>query len=231
MSRKRVIDADRSQKEIFTGCEGDRYYLRNKLKLDDALRSWKKDPVIRAVHDIGFRPKSILEIGCGNGWRLQALANRYKASCCGIDPSEEAIDAGSHLFPGLSLMQATADNIPYEDNRFDLVILGFCLYLCDRKDLFKIAYEVDRVLADGGKLAILDFSPPFPYRNPYSHYPGIFSYKMAYEDLFTWNPAYVVIHQHLFASLPEDMKKADERVSVVVLSKYVEGAYPDSPYK
>ncbi len=225
-----MIDANRSQKEIFIRSEGDSYYLRNRLKLDDALRSWKKDPVIRAVRDIGFRPKSILEIGCGNGWRLQALANRYKASCCGIDPSEKAINAGRPLFPDLSITQATADDIPYENNRFDLVILGFCLYLCDRKDLFKIAYEVDRVLADEGKLVILDFSPPFPYRNPYSHYPGIFSYKMAYEALFAWNPAYFVVYQHLFASSPESTKMADERTSVVVLTKCMEGAYPDSPY-
>ena len=212
-------------------CEGDNYYLRNRVKLDDALRSWRKDPVIQAVRNIGLRPRSILEIGCGNGWRLHALANRYRADCCGIDPSEEAIKAGRPLFPRLSLVRGTADNIPYENNRFDLVIFGFCLYLCDRKDLFKIAYEVDRVLADGGKLAILDFSPSFPYRNPYSHYPGIFSYKMAYAGLFTWNPAYFPIYQHVFASPPENMEKVDERMSVVVLSKQMEGAYPDSPYQ
>jgi len=122
------------------------------------------------------------------------------------------------------LMQATADNIPFENNRFDLVIFGFCLYLCDRKDLFKIAYEVDRVLADGGELAILDFSPAFPYRNPYSHQPGIFSYKMAYADLFTWNPAYFPIYQHVFVSPPENMEQVDERMSVVFLSKQMEGA-------
>jgi ubiquinone/menaquinone biosynthesis C-methylase UbiE len=226
-----MIDADRSQREIFIRSEGDHYYLRNKLKLDDALRSWKKDPVMRAVRDIGFRPKSILEIGCGNGWRLHALRNRYKADCCGIDPSEKAIKAGRGVFPDLSLVQATADGIPYENNRFDLVILGFCLYLCDRKDLFKIAYEVDRVLADEGRLVILDFSPPFPYRNAYSHSPGIFSFKMDYAALFAWNPAYVAIYQHLFASPPEKMRMPDERMSVVVLAKYVEGAYPDSLYK
>ncbi len=55
--RKTVIDANRSQKEIFIDSEGDRYYLRNKLKLDDALRSWKKGPVTRAVRaPLGFFP-------------------------------------------------------------------------------------------------------------------------------------------------------------------------------
>ena len=81
--------------------EGDHYYLRNELKLDDALRSWRKDPVIEAVRNIGFRPKSVLEIGCGNGWRLRALAEHYKAVCCGIDPSKEAINAGRRFTPEL----------------------------------------------------------------------------------------------------------------------------------
>jgi ubiquinone/menaquinone biosynthesis C-methylase UbiE len=224
-------DTDCSQKSIFVCSEGDRYYQRNRLKFNEALRSWKTDPVIRAISDIKLHPQSALEIGCGNGWRLQAIRNCYQTNCFGIDPSEKAIKKGRKLFPDLSLKQATADSIPYENNAFDLVILGFCLYLCDRKDLFKIAYEVDRILINKGKLVILDFSPSFPYRNAYSHCPGIFSFKMNYETLFTWNPAYSLIYQHVFASLPEKMSFPDERMSVVVLNKDIDGAYPDSPYR
>lgn len=116
-----------------------------------------------------MHPESVLEIGCGNGWRLHVLAREYHAKCFGIDPSERAVKDGMSLFPDLLLSQATADAVPHADQFFDLVIFGFCLYLCDRKDLFKIACEVDRVLKDFGKLMILDFYPPFPYRNAYAH--------------------------------------------------------------
>jgi len=224
-------DTDCSQKEIFACSEGDQYYRRNRDKMNAALQSWESDPVIRAVSDLGLQPKSILEIGCGNGWRLHALGSFYHTHCFGIDPSEKAVKEGSALFPDISLIQATADEIPYPDQKFDLVVIGFCLYLCDRKDLFKITGEVDRVLMNPGNLIILDFHPPFPYRNTYKHCPGIFCFKMNYANLFTCNPAYVQIYQHVFANPPEKIHLPDERVSVIVLNKDGNGAYPDSPFQ
>jgi len=219
------------QKDVFKCSEGDSYYCRNRFKLEEALKTWESDPIIRAIFDLNLQPRSILEVGCSNGWRLHALANCLSAKCFGIDPSEKAIQEGRVLYNELSLLQSTADEIPYEDNKFDLVIFGFCLYLCDRKDLFKIAYEVDRVLINDGKLIILDFHPPFPYRKPYAHFPGIFSFKMNYATLFTWNPTYALIYQNVFAHPPEKINLPDERMSVIVLNKDNDGQYPDSPYR
>lgn len=218
-----------SQKETFKSSEGDNYYGRNKLKFGEALRTWENDPVIRAISNLNLHPESILEIGCGNGWRLEILARKCQAKCFGIDPSGEAIKEGMRSFPDLLLNQATADAIPYGDRFFDLVICGFCLYLCDRRDLFKIAYEVDRVLQDYSALMILDFYPPFPYRNTYAHRPGIFSFKMKYADLFTWNPDYFVMYHQTFAHPMEKIDLPDERVSVTMLQKDVRRAYPNSP--
>ena len=109
------------------------------------------------------------------------------------------------------------------------MIFGFCLYFCDRKDLFKIACEVDRVLKDFGKLMILDFYPPFPYRNAYAHCPDIFSFKMNYANLFTWNPAYFLIYQQVFAYPLEKINVPDERMSIMTFKKDTSRAYPDSP--
>lgn len=226
-----MIDKACLQKEIFRCSEGDRYYQRNKHALEEALKSSDCDPIMRAISEVELHPKSILEIGCSSGWRLHALGEHYQAKCFGIDPSMRAIQDGMDLFPELSLQQATADEIPYTDQMFDLVILGFFLYLCDRKDLFKISYEVDRVLMNRGKLIILDFHPPFPYRNAYSHCPGLFSYKMNYAKLFTCNPAYYLIYQKIFASSPEIINIPDERISVMMLNKDYDNAYPDFPYQ
>jgi ubiquinone/menaquinone biosynthesis C-methylase UbiE len=190
-----------------------------------------KDQILASMRALNLQPRSILEVGCSNGWRLAALRSAYSAICCGIDPSAESIKEGKALFPDISLEQGTADSLPFNEDMFDLVIFGFCLYLCDRKDLFKIAHEADRVLKDKGYIAILDFHPTFPYRNKYKHLLGISSYKMNYANLFSWNPSYTVASQLIFNHEEmADISVPDERVSVSVLYKNTQYAYPENPF-
>jgi hypothetical protein len=54
---------------------------------------------------------------------------------------------------------------------------------------------------------------------------------MNYANLFTCNPAYVLGYQHVFANPSEKIHFPDERVSVIVLNKDADGAYPDSPFQ
>jgi len=221
-----------TQRETFLAREGDEYYRRNRERLTDVASLAEYDLVLRGVKSIGLQPRAILEIGCSNGWRLEAFRREFAASCVGIDPSREAISEGRSLFPALQLSTGTADSLPFADAAFDLVILGFCLYLCDRRDLFRIAYEVDRVLADPGYLAILDFHPPFPYRNEYHHHPGIYTYKWDYAKIFLGNPAYSLIWMNVFGHRdPADIRDPDERVSVSILYKNVDLAYPKNPFR
>lgn len=177
------------------------------------------------------RCRRVLEVGCANGWRLSALQRRYRCGCFGIDPSAAAIAQGKERFGNIGLSIGAADELPYEDGFFDVVILGFCLYLCDRNDLFKIAWQVDRVLAEAGQLYIRDFDPPFAYKNLYVHFPGLYSYKMPYADMFLWNPAYSRIyyrsHSHHSSAFHED---PNERGGVSVLCKNTKNAYPEHPF-
>jgi hypothetical protein len=113
-----------------------------------------------------------------------------------------------------------------------MIIFGFCLYLCDRKDLFKIALEADRCLSDNGFMVILDFYPPFPYKNSYSHKEGIFSYKMDYSKLFSWNPVYNEIYNLIFShSGFSERIIPDEKIAVTILNKSEGFAYPLQPFK
>ena len=57
----------------------------------------------------------------------------------GIDPSQNAVERLTK--EGINCLRATADNLPFDDHSFDLVIL-VCLYVCDSNDLFRIAAEV-----------------------------------------------------------------------------------------
>ncbi len=191
---------------------GDSYYARRKPVLDKYLADWKEDRVINAIQRRKITPSSILEIGCANGWRLKVLYDLFKCRCVGIDPSMIAINEGMEAWPYLTLQVGMASQLP--DETFDLVIFGFCLYLCKREDLFKIASEADRVLNNHGHLIVFDFHPVFPYSNADPDGNGD-NYKMIYGDMFTWHPYYKLVDRQVF----QNVEERTENLSVYTFSK------------
>lgn len=222
----------KSQKEIFSEKEADAWLERNRRAL--ANFDPKTDAIIRQLRPHLASDLTVAEVGCALAGRTAALAKITGGRGFGVDPSALAIAEAARLHPELSFRQATADALPWDDHSIDILIYGFCLYLCDRIDLFRIAAEGDRVLKNGGLLAILDFHPPLPYRNAYSHQPGVFSYKMDNARLWSWNPAYVEISREIFdhharTTPGESTFAPDERIAVSILKKLPAHAYPLSP--
>ena len=101
------------------------------------------------------------------------------------------------------------------------MIFGFCLYLCDREDLFRIVSEADRVLRSPGWLMIRDFYSPIPTARNYRHCLGVQSYKMDYRTMFSWHPDYEClthkVRRHGETSYTDT---PDEWVAVSVLRKF-----------
>ncbi|MCF8495327.1 MAG: class I SAM-dependent methyltransferase [Alphaproteobacteria bacterium] len=218
----------KSQKTIFLNGEGDGWNARNRIVGDRLADKRKTDPVLQVLNETENPPARVLEIGAGNGWRLSILKERWPgAEFFGLDPSAQAVAEAQQ---GLHLQQGTAEDLPFEDKSFDLVIFGFCLYLCDRADLFKIAAEADRILRENGQLLIYDFHADPAYRNPYTHAEGLYSYKMDYSTLFSWNPAYRLIEKHVILHPGCTDETPDNRVSVSVLHKDTALGWPDNPY-
>lgn len=213
------------QRDAFLKQEGDEWFSRNPSNsatsgIDERLASL-------------LAPEArVLEVGCADGRRLAAIGslNDGPLTLSGVDPSEKAILFGRRQWPHLDLHIGTADRLPEWEEPFDLVLLGFCLYLCDRALLPRIVAEVDRVLRDGGVLAIYDFRPSYPRCRPYKHRSGIYSFKMDYSSLFAAFPQYrdiehirrgeVSIHQD-----PDD----DDPVVLSVLRKDLTGGYAFEP--
>lgn len=219
-----------SQKEIFKSTEGDGWFNRN-VKIDKKTQN-SDDLILQILQLIEIKPKTILEIGCSNGSRLNNLNVKFDSKCYGIDPSNQAIQDGKIKFPNITLQVSSADELPFEQTSFDMIIFGFCLYLCDRNDLFKIAYEADRCLCNNGYLVIYDFYPPFPYKNNYSHYKGIYSYKMNYAKMFSWNPVYKEIFNTIFSHSGYSQREIpDEKVAITILNKNEQHAYPTEPFR
>ncbi len=111
---------------------------------------------------IAERPRGrVLDIGCGNGALLNALAPSITQGI-GVDLSPEMLKRAAknnREHDHLSFAQITGPTLPCEDQSIDTVIslLSF-RYL----DWDPIMEEIHRVLAPGGKLFIIDMvaSPP-----------------------------------------------------------------------
>lgn len=123
---------------------------------------------------------------------------------------------------GVSARQSTADALPFPAAAFDVVIFGFCLYLCDNDDLFRIVQEADRVLAHPGWLVILDFDAQAPVFRPYHHAAGVRSRKMDYKSMFLWHPAYTLVaYEKFHHGTQQWTDDPGEWVSIACLRKFL----------
>lgn len=205
------------QKESFLASEGDAWFARNETAL--AARDWSTDPICQRLAALGLpRDLRVLEIGCGDGSRLSYLAVTHGWHVTGIDPSQKAVMKARLL--GVAAEQLTAEQLPFSDASFDVVIFGFCLYLCDDSDLFRIAAEADRVAATSSWILILDFDTRAPVYKPYHHLPGVNSRKMDYKSMFLWHPSYTLADYSKFHhSTRLWTDDPDEWISVACLRK------------
>ena len=76
----------------------------------------------------------LLDVGCGSGLYLQSF-RQEGAYVTGLDPSVTVLDrARKHLGPGVDLFQGEADDLPFEDNEFDIVLLIMVLDYADNPE-------------------------------------------------------------------------------------------------
>lgn len=213
-----------SQKSIFLSGEGDAWFERNL----PALGRKEQDLIVTELLNLQVRPKFVAEVGCGEGERLSLFRKSFGSTCWGFDPSAKAVDHGRSTYPDIAFEVGTADKIELVDSSVDVLIFGFCLYLADPGDYFKIAAEADRVLIDGGLVVILDFSPSHVFKNAYSHKPGVFAHKMDFSKLFTWNPAYRLINRRYTEHGSNFSYDENESICLDFIRKDREKAFPKS---
>ena len=213
---------NQKQKDTFFATEGDAWFERNHLAISRHHYN-ENDPIIKAVDHCLVKANTdggitLLEVGCGEGKRLQWLQENRILQCSGVEPSSKAVELATSR--GVHAVKGTADSLPFADHQFDFVVFGFCLYLCDREDLFKIAYEADRVLKKTGWLIIHDFFSMMPMDKSYHHLEGIRSYKMDYRKLWDWNPFYTCYSQQISChGTSSHCDDPDEWVATSVLRK------------
>lgn len=208
------------QSSLFLDGEGDNWFDRNKNALLNYKSSYEIDVIKKLLNPFKSKIHSICEIGSGNGAKLNEICSYFNAKGYGVDPSSKAVNFGNNSFGNINLKVSTATNLPYLDASFDLVFFGFCLYLVDRNDIFKAIAEADRVLKNGGFLAIFDFDPGLRSKRAYSHKDTVFSYKNSYSNFFTSGGHYYLLGKESF-SHNENFFSIDsnERLSLTILYK------------
>lgn len=102
---------------------------------------------------------TMLDIGCGGGATLKRLLKRSKGSkVYGIDISEEIVEKARRfnaelLDKQVFVTQGSAEKLPYDDDKFDLVTAVETIYFWP--NLPACLQEVRRVLKPGGRFAIM----------------------------------------------------------------------------
>ena len=102
----------------------------------------------------------VLDVGCGLGGTARYLAVQYRCKVAGIDLTEEYISIGKKLTQMVSLsdrvelLHGSALEIPYEDEKFDIVWTEHVqMNIADKNRFYS---EIARVLKPGGRLLFHD---------------------------------------------------------------------------
>ena len=93
-----------------------------------------------------------LDLGCGTGRTLPLLPSGVRAVA--LDPSPEALARARRRAPGIPLVRASAEALPFRDGAFDTVLSG--LVFCSVPDAARGLGEVRRVLRADGELRMLE---------------------------------------------------------------------------
>jgi len=95
----------------------------------------------------------VLEVGCGTGRNLP-LYGDGATLVVGLDPARDAVRAARRRSPGVPLVVASAEALPFRAGAFDTVVSG--LVFCSVPDPMRALAEVRRVLAPGGSLRMME---------------------------------------------------------------------------
>jgi ubiquinone/menaquinone biosynthesis C-methylase UbiE len=93
-----------------------------------------------------------LDLGCGTGRSLPLFTATVRA--VGVDPAFGSLGRARRRAPGVPLVQARAEALPFRDRCFDTVVSG--LVLCSVPDPSAGLAEVRRVLRPDGTLRALE---------------------------------------------------------------------------
>lgn len=152
----------------------DQYDTMNSVISFQLHKKWRADTMKKMSVKPGDKA---LDVCCGTADWTIALAEAVgeEGQVCGLDFSKNMLKVGEEKVEkqglrNVELIHGNAMELPYEDNSFDYVTIGFGLR--NVPDYLTVLKEMNRVLKPGGMAVCLDTSQPtMPgYRQLYYFY-------------------------------------------------------------
>jgi demethylmenaquinone methyltransferase/2-methoxy-6-polyprenyl-1,4-benzoquinol methylase len=171
-----MIDTDSKQSHVHAVFESiaPKYDMMNDILSFRRHKAWRSF----TMRKMEIKPgQTSLDLCCGTcDWTI-ALANASgNGQTVGLDFSRNMLDIGQGKIDKLGLgdqiqiIQGNAMEIPFPDNSFDFVTIGFGLR--NVPDIVKTLKEMKRVVRPGGKIVCLELSKPTwqPFKGIYYFY-------------------------------------------------------------
>lgn len=118
-----------------------------------------------------------LEIGCGYG-RLSGWIAAHADEAVGVDPNERAIEVARTMHPELAFEATGADEIPFPDDHFDLLVSWAVLQHVPPESIEAVADEISRVLDEDATMVLCEMTSGESGRSNWVRSPA------EYESLF-----------------------------------------------
>ncbi len=221
MERKEVKpygDANKSKKEevaeMFNNISK-RYDFLNHFLSMGIDKLWRKKAVGKLKE---LKPQRLLDIATGTGDFALALLKLNPKEVIGLDISEGMLAVGREkmIKKGvdniISLKLGDSENIPFDDNYFDGLTVGFGVR--NFENLEQGLSEMLRVIRPGGKAIILEFSKPKKF--PVKQFYGIYS-----KHLIPFFGKNISKDEKAYAYLPESVEAFPEGESFVSILQKV----------
>lgn len=170
------MDAESKQKHVHAVFESiaPKYDMMNDLLSFRRHKAWRRF----TMRKINVQPgQSSLDLCCGTcDWTISLAKASVNGKTVGLDFSPSMLEVGQAkvnkhgLGDQITLIQGNAMELPFEDNTFDYITIGFGLR--NIPDIVKTIKEMKRVVKPGGKIVCLELSKPTwqPFKGIYYFY-------------------------------------------------------------
>jgi SAM-dependent methyltransferase len=118
----------------------------------EASSSIGSHPGLRSIANLAHKSDNILDVGCGEGTRLNLFCGGARVGT-GVDINSYAIKKAKSQYPQHKFLHIDSARLPFLSESFDLVYSAFVLEHTKKPDLF--IREMIRVARRGGSIAIL----------------------------------------------------------------------------
>jgi ubiquinone/menaquinone biosynthesis C-methylase UbiE len=123
----------------------------------DAMRRLLLAPLKRHFERSDGKGLRFLELGCGCGSATRFLKAAFpEARITAVDLSEPYLQAARQKIPGVTFLQAPAENLPFPGKEFDAVVSVFLFHELPLDVRRQVLRESHRVLKTGGMMAFVD---------------------------------------------------------------------------